>query len=269
MEWDNLDIFDDSHENRKEGSAKDGRPSIKGFGSSRRSSALFRQDKRVKCDVSDIALTESPVVKPKQVSDSFEGFSIVRNRVPSAANSPFSKSEEFVRSMLPRPRNSSISRSLTTGIPSSPHEFHTPMSFPNELVHQIQSLKEELREKEEELAHARSEVTIANAAKNEAQEDASATKFMCSLQEQRIEELEQQTSRERLERNEALSEKSRKHKQIIKKLTQDRASYEERADLMIKQMNEQMTQLQQMAMSRIEVRTVRSCSPHHTHNKLA
>lgn len=235
---------------------------MKGFGNSRRSSAVFRQDKRVKCDTSDVALIESPIIKPKTANDSFEGFSIVRNRVPSAANSPFSKSEDFARTLLPRPRNSSFSRSLTAAIPSSPHEFHTPMAYPHDaekLTSQLQGLKDDVREKDEEIARLRSELAAATAAKQAAQEDANATKFMCSLQEQRIEELEQQVSRERLEHSEDLRSNNRKNKLLVKKLTQDRASYEERADLMIKQMNDQMTQLQQMAMSRIEVRLRSNC----------
>lgn len=77
---------------------------------------------------------------------------------------------------------------------------------------------------------------------------------MCSLQEQRILELEQKQSSDRMDMNEALSQKSRKHRAAVKKLQQERAAYEERADSMIAQMTEQMTQLQKMAMSRIEVR---------------
>lgn len=252
MEWDNLDVFADCQD-----SAPKSRPSMKGFGNSRRSSALFHPDKRVKCDASEVALTaESPLAKPKQVSDDFEGFSIVRNRVPSVANSPFSKSEELLRNMLPRPRSSSSGRFYSSNIPSSPHEFHTPKAYPDDaerLMQQVKALKDDLAERDSLIAQLQTELAAATSAKNAAQEDANATKFMCAIQEQRIEELEQQASRERLDRNEALSEKSRKHKAVIKKLNQDRAAYEERADMMIKQMNEQMTQLQQMAMSRIEV----------------
>jgi hypothetical protein len=124
---------------------------------------------------------------------------------------------------------------------------------PEKTAGQLAILKDELKEKDEEIRRLKAELSAANTATQVAQEDANANKFMCSLQEQRIEELEQQSSRDRLDRNEALSDKSRKHKQVIKKLNQDRAAYEERADKMIKQMNEQMTQLQQMAMSRIEV----------------
>lgn len=257
MEWDNLDIFDDSQDSVVGVSFQESKPSVKGFGSSRRSSALFRQDKRAKCEASEISLTESPLLKPKQVNDSFEGFSIVRNRVPSAMNSPFSKSEELIRNLLPRPRSSSSSgRLFAAHAPNSPHEFHTPMSYPvdsERLTSQLQTLKDELREKDDMIAQLQANLTAALGAKTVAQEDANATKFMCSLQEQRIEELERQSSRERLDHNEALSEKSRKHRHAIKKLNQDRAAYEERADSMIKQMNEQMTQLQHMAMGRIEV----------------
>ena len=251
MEWDNLDIFDDSNDAQCVGFG--GRSSVKGFGSSRRSSALFRQDKRPKCATTEVALSESPILKPKQAVD-FEGFSIVKNRVP---NSPFSRSDgELIRSGLSRSRGSSISKLYPPSVPQSPHEFHTPMSYPvdpERTIAQIQTLKEELKEKDDLIAQLRKELASANAAKTAAQEDSNATRFMSSLQEQRIEELELQLSRDRLDKNEELREKSRKHKQIIKKLTQDRSAYEERADQMIKQMNEQMGQLQHMAMARIEV----------------
>jgi septal ring factor EnvC (AmiA/AmiB activator) len=131
---------------------------------------------------------------------------------------------------------------------------------PEKISGQLAVLKDELKEKDEEIRRLKTELAASNAATQAAQEDANANKFMCSLQEQRIEELEQQSSRDQLDRNEALSDKTRKHKQVIKKLNQDRAAYEERADKMIKQMNEQMTQLQQMAMSRIEVLNFPHCT---------
>ena len=257
MEWDNLDIFDDCSDVRsKSVTVSDGRPSIKGFGSSRRSSALFRQDKRPKCETTEVALSESPLIKPKQISDSFEGFSIIKNRVPSAVNSPFSKSDDLIRH-FPRPRSSSSGGRLFPGAtPQSPHEYHTPMSYPSDpekYLNQIQALKDELSERDALVQKLQADLVASQTVANNAQEEANTNKFMCSLQEQRIDELEQHVSQARLDQNEALSDKSRKHRQIIKKLNQERAAYEERADSMIKQMNEQMTQLQQMAMSRIEV----------------
>jgi hypothetical protein len=60
-------------------------------------------------------------------------------------------------------------------------------------------------------------------------------------------------STDRIEQNEAISGKNRKHKAEVKRLTAERAAYEERANGMVKQMTEQMTMLQETAMERIQV----------------
>lgn len=261
MDWDNLDLFQDNavSDRRATISTSDGRASsAKVFGSNRRGSTLFRQDKRPKCDAEDsIALSESPMLKAKTSSEGFEGFSIVKNRVPSAANSPFVKGDDLFRSLHNRGRSSSNGcRLFPSGVPPSPQEYHTPMSHPvdtEKYLSQIAALQDELALKNNELHQTKQELEKAKTAHSEATEEANSNRFMCSLQEQRIVELEQQQSRDRMDRNEALSQKSRKHRAVVKKLNQDRAAYEERADQMIQQMNEQMGQLQKMAMSRIEV----------------
>jgi len=80
-----------------------------------------------------------------------------------------------------------------------------------------------------------------------------AQQFLNSILEQKVEELECQISSDRLNRNESLSNKTRKYKQEIEKLTSERKLYEERANAMCLQMTEQMTLLQSTAMVRIEV----------------
>ena len=124
---------------------------------------------------------------------------------------------------------------------------------PEHLVTTIANLKEEVTGKDAQISQLTEELAASRKATLIAQEDANAGRFMCSLQEQRILELEQKQSSDRMDMNEALSQKSRKHRAAVKKLQQERAAYEERADSMIAQMTEQMTQLQKMAMSRIEV----------------
>jgi len=252
---------DDSSERRATISSFDSKSTgSKGFGSSRRSSALFRPDKRMKGEatVDPVALSESPLVKSKSAQDGFEGFSIVKNRVPSAMNSPFTKGDILFRSLHSRERSSSNGRVFAATTPHSPMEFHTPMSMSQRgdselLISTIANLREEASTKDALIAQFKQELEAARNAATIAQEDANATRFMCSLQEQRISELEQKQSSDRMDMNEALSQKSRKHRTAVKKLQQERAAYEERADSMIAQMTEQMTQLQKMAMSRIEV----------------
>jgi hypothetical protein len=52
-----------------------------------------------------------------------------------------------------------------------------------------------------------------------------------------------------------MSNKSRKHRAVIKKLTLEKHEYEARANLMVNQMSEQLTLLQKMAVERIDVST--------------
>lgn len=263
MDWD--DMFNDDYSDRRATiSSFDSKAAgSKGFGSSRRSSALFRPDKRMKGEattaIDSVALSESPLVKSKSAQDGFEGFSIVKNRVPSAMTSPFTKGDSLFRSLHSRERSSSNGRVFAATTPHSPMEFHTPMSMSQRgdselLASTISNLREEASARDALVAQLKQELEAARTATTVAQEDANATRFMCSLQEQRIMELEVKQSSDRMDMNEALSQKSRKHRAAVKKLQQERAAYEERADSMIAQMTEQMTQLQKMAMARIEVK---------------
>jgi hypothetical protein len=89
--------------------------------------------------------------------------------------------------------------------------------------------------------------------KHEITKELHAMMFLNSIQEQKIIELEQMISKDRLEQNETSLSRGKKHKAEVKKLATERASYEERANQMISDMGEQMGLLQSMAMSRIEV----------------
>jgi hypothetical protein len=83
-------------------------------------------------------------------------------------------------------------------------------------------------------------------------EEINSLKFYNALQDQKILEMEQSISLDRMEHNENNSNRSRKHKSEIKALKAEREEYEEKANQMIQQMSEQMTLLQTMAMGRIE-----------------
>ena len=86
------------------------------------------------------------------------------------------------------------------------------------------------------------------------QEDLQAMMFLNSVLEQKIIELEQTISRDRLEQNEHGANRGKKHKAELKRLTQERSNYEERANQMMTEMGEQMLLLQNTAMGRIEVK---------------
>jgi hypothetical protein len=192
----------------------------------------------------------------------------------------------YNRTSLPR-RNDSLGASNSNlGTPHSPQKYHTPMSNPvnaekvrlqmSLLKEQVSSLREQLAVKDKELGVSKSESEALRARVSEsdarcvaATEEVNAASFVSSLTEQKIEELETNMSRDRMEFNEALSQKSRRHKSMVKKLNHERAEYETRADQMIQQMQEQMGQLQVMAMGRIETLERDLMAQRHTNDKLS
>jgi hypothetical protein len=86
-----------------------------------------------------------------------------------------------------------------------------------------------------------------------------ATSFMNSIHEQRICELEEIISQNRMEHNEELASRAKKQKHALKKVNEEKIEYEKRANFMVTQLNEQMSQLQKMAMQRIEVILKKYC----------
>jgi len=83
-------------------------------------------------------------------------------------------------------------------------------------------------------------------------EEINSLTFYNSLQDQKILEMETNITQDRMEHNENNSNRSRKHKAEIKLLKAEREEYEQKANEMIQQMQEQMSLLQTMAMNRIE-----------------
>lgn len=114
-----------------------------------------------------------------------------------------------------------------------------------------------LREENEELAFKLKETTnnlkVAVTRGRLAMEEVAAVNFQNDILQQENLELDCKISSERMDVNENASEKSRKHKLELEKLQREKDQYEKRADDMILQMNEQMTQLQTVAMDRIQV----------------
>lgn len=128
-------------------------------------------------------------------------------------------------------------------------------------ANEVQTLKEELQRRNDEISELSQKLESTTLKCKELEnrnlmcmEELQTYQFMNGLQDQRMEELEEQISSARMDRNEALSAKSKKHKAVVRKMQVERSEYESRANTMIQQMTEQMTQLQKMAMTRIEVR---------------
>jgi hypothetical protein len=85
-------------------------------------------------------------------------------------------------------------------------------------------------------------------------EEAQALYFENDVLKQQIDELENSISTERLLANESAASKQKKHKLEITKLREEKSIYEDKTNDMITQLNDQMMQLQNMAMARINVR---------------
>ena len=92
-----------------------------------------------------------------------------------------------------------------------------------------------------------------------AKEEINALNFHLSLQEQQVVQLEYNISTNLINHDESNTTKTRKYKHEITKLKQEKTSYEERANTMVKQMTTQMSQLQDMAMVRIQVSSLFIC----------
>jgi septal ring factor EnvC (AmiA/AmiB activator) len=84
-------------------------------------------------------------------------------------------------------------------------------------------------------------------------EDIGAKDFYISVQEQQIAQLEDSLSSHRIQQNESIN-KIKRYKVSLKQLSKDREEFEKKSNLLILQLNEQMTQLQKLAIDRIQVR---------------
>jgi hypothetical protein len=124
------------------------------------------------------------------------------------------------------------------------------------LSQEIARLREENRELKEQSKLMIEHMSEIQARNQMATEEIGALNFLNAVQGMKIEELENAISQERLTMNENASSKSKKHKAEIQKLAHEKAEYEQMANEMINQLNNQMVQLQTMAMGRINVREI-------------
>ena len=208
----------------------------------------------------------------KSSANGYRGFSITKSDFwrSSGASSTCSPVPDARREISQRfhsadPNGGNAAVTTTAYLPASPE---TPLVARQKVeienyIREVQALKATLRARDEELTASKEALSASEEAQREldsrrqmAQEEVETCAFISSLQEQRFGELEEQISTDRFERHELLSSKTRKHKVQVKKLQQERADYEARANQMIQQMTDQMGQLQKMAMTRIEVGTL-------------
>jgi hypothetical protein len=96
------------------------------------------------------------------------------------------------------------------------------------------------------------------------QQEIECLNFANDILTQKCNEIEEQLTRERMRYHEKDNHRIDKYREEIKSLKAKNSEYERRANEMVTEMNQQMSQLQDMAMTRIEVRynTVLSFSLH-------
>ena len=148
-----------------------------------------------------------------------------------------------------------------------PHGKKSP-PITSDVVYELQA---KLDCMDAENARMKLNVADANSVKREAVErlqmcveEVQALTFHNDILTQRVDELESCQSRDRMHTHELESSKSQKHRREIKMLKEKNVEYETRANAMVAEMAEQMAQLQDMAMKRIEVRECTDyCNTYH------
>jgi chromosome segregation ATPase len=127
---------------------------------------------------------------------------------------------------------------------------------------EVDRLRVELQDKDKLLIDAQtkldeknSEISHLKERESMCIEDLKVKDFYCGVQDLKIQELEERLSSQRLEYHESVASKQRKYKNLVKKAQQEKADYESQSNSMMKQLNEQMMQLQTFAMQRIQVGT--------------
>lgn len=134
---------------------------------------------------------------------------------------------------------------------------HCGMSLEHDLV---ERLERQLSQKEKDIDLLKIEYNTLQSSFHELsvariadKDDLSTARFFCSLQEQKISELEHHVTSLTLQHNELVLNKAKKYKSVISKLKEERQQYEQRANSMVSELQAQMSQLQIFAMQRIEV----------------
>eukprot|EP01036_Dinobryon_divergens_P025197 gene25197-33723_t len=205
------------------------------------------------CDPNDIFL-DCDILSKEEANGKGKKHTYQTNPL-HAGNSRLSISSMISLGSAPNVENKSSSTSTAVGL-----ELQAALSEAESLGKDVVALKSNLSKKELQLSQCTQMLKNSFLRQAEVEDRASMLleelhvfKFLNSIQEQKINELEQTISTNRMEHNESMSSKTRKHKAIVKKLTFERSEHEARTNAMISQLNEQMSLLQKMAMERMEV----------------
>jgi chromosome segregation ATPase len=138
---------------------------------------------------------------------------------------------------------------------SDVHGLSTLSKLQSELMTtslQLQDREEKLQELQEQHQLLQAHSTSVQNQCDMLQSELESNHFFIELQGQKIAELDNFVSSTRLEYHENIASKNKKLRVLSKKLERDKEEHEKRANMMICQLNEQMTALQKMAMTRIE-----------------
>lgn len=127
------------------------------------------------------------------------------------------------------------------------HEMQLFMEKYIALKEAYKTIEEQLQQKNNLFEELSNQISMSK-------EEVATMHFLNAIQEQKILELENFISSNHIKNHESAANKHRKHKTEIVKLQKEKLEYEERANAMIQQMTQQMSDLQDMAMTRIEVR---------------
>jgi hypothetical protein len=147
--------------------------------------------------------------------------------------------------------------------PQSPPPSSSGSSSSSSLTKTLTKLQQENIKLKKQLQQSTEIQNEAVAIAQMSQQEIECLNFANDVLIQRSNEIEEQLTRERMRYHEKDNHRVDKYREEIKSLKAKNSEYERRANEMVTEMNQQMSQLQDMAMSRIEV-----WSRHHHHHLL-
>lgn len=196
------------------------------------------------------SLFPSSALKPHTNTEHNEN--LQNNDIPNESLTPSSMRSGMGAKVRVSLKNSKPERSTSPTHVQGDVTQDTMQSYVN-IRDSLNVTEEVLKAYLEELAYLRAKDVESENRLQMAAEEQEAVNFLLEVQNQKIREFETAISSSRLRQNEIISEKNRKHKAEIRRMSKERADYEAQTNQVITQLNEQLNSLQTMAMARIEV----------------
>jgi hypothetical protein len=196
--------------------------------------------------------------------DISSGTKFYPSRLPMSAETPKSSGKKPNSAGSSTPKQSSNAGNIGSGMKSKHQVVALQQSLEvanarsESLETELEAAKEQVRSLQVEAANLKEELAGYQEREQQwqtrcelANQDVESMMFLSSVTEQRVQELEFQSSKSRLDQNEYNCKKNKKYKEEYERLEKEKAAYEARANGMIMELQGQMMSLQESAMGRI------------------